>query len=393
VGHTLGLAHSYSSSAESLASVMDYPHPVVKITNGQLDLSDAYDQKIGAWDKVSITYGYQDFPEGVNEAEALEEIIQNSLKSGLTFLSDQDARPTGGAHPYAHLWDNGKSPEEGLNHLLEVRKIALTNFGENNIKMGEPYSQLEEVLVPMYYLHRYQVEGTVKLIGGLNYRYALRGDGQPITEYVSADKQMAALDALMKTLDAKTLALPENIIKMIPPKPIGYGRGRELVDIRTSLTFDPIAAAETAAEMTMDLLTHTARWQRLIEFHARNTAQPSASAVFDKVIKSTWGNNRGDSFEDEVGRAVDQVALHQFFNLAAHDEASEQVKALIMYKLGELKESLMKRTSTSVAQKAHVQRGAMRIESFLKNPEKHTVSKNLKAPDGSPIGMGLMCGE
>ncbi len=393
IGHTLGLSHSYSSSAEGRASVMDYPHPVVKITNGKLDLSDAYDQKIGAFDKVSITYGYQDFPEGVNEEEALEKIIQNSLKNGLTFLSDQDARPRGGAHPFAHLWDNGNSPEEELNHLLNVRDIALKNFGANNIKMGEPYSQLEEVLVPIYFMHRYQVEGAVKLIGGLNYRYALRGDGQPITEYVHAVKQKAALQSLMKTLDEKILALPEDIIKMIPPKPIGYGRGREIVDIRTGLTFDPIAAAETAANLTMDLLTNTAKWQRLIELHARNNSQPSPYYVFDVIIKNTWGKDRGDDFNSEVGRAVDQVVLTQFFNLAAHNESSEQVKALIMFKLAEFHDQLKKRTSPSIAQKAHYNRGTIRIKKFLDSPEKYEFSKDLKAPDGSPIGMGLMCGE
>lgn len=393
VGHTLGLSHSYSSSAEGNASVMDYPHPQVEIVDGKLNLSNAYDDKIGAFDKVSITYGYQDFPEGTNVKAALTKIIQDSFKNGLTFLSDQDARPAGGAHPFAHLWDNGKSPEEGLNHLLKVREIALANFGANNIKTGEPYAQLEEVLVPMYYLHRYQVEGTVKLIGGLNYRYALKGDGQPITEFVTAEKQKAAMQALMKTLDENTLALPENIIKMIPPKPIGYRRGRELVDIRTGLTFDPIAAAETAANMTMGLLTHTARWQRLVELHARNSAQPSAQSVFDEIIKNTWNKNRGDDFKAEVGRAIDQVVLDQFFNLAAHDESSEQVKALVMYKLSELRNQLLKKTTSSIAQKAHYAYGAMRIENFLDNPGEYEFSKNLKAPDGSPIGMDMMCGE
>ncbi|MTI39527.1 zinc-dependent metalloprotease, partial [Fulvivirga lutimaris] len=393
VGHTLGLSHSYSSSAEGKASVMDYPHPDISIVDGKLSLANAYDTKIGAFDKVSIAYGYQDFPEGTDEKAALNKIIQDSFKDGLTFLSDQDARPQGGAHPYAHLWDNGKSPEEGLDHILKVREIALKNFGANNIKKGEPYSTLEEVLVPVYYLHRYQAEATVKLIGGLNYRYALKGDGQPITEYVPATKQKAALSSLMKSISADALTLPENIIKMIPPRPIGYRRGRELVDIRTGLTFDPISAAETSANMTMDLLTHTARMNRLVELHARNSDQPSLEYVIDEIIKNTWGQNRGIDLKAEVGRAVDQVVLNQFFNLAAHDEASQQVKAVVMYKLKELQSSLEKKSASSVAQKAHYQRGAMRIATFLEEPEEYEFIKNLTPPDGSPIGMDMMCGE
>ncbi len=393
VGHTLGLSHSYASSAEGNASVMDYPHPQVEIVDGNLSLANAYDDKIGAFDKVSITFGYQDFPKGTDEKAALNKIIQDSFKDGLTFLSDQDARPAGGAHPYAHLWDNGKSPEEGLDHILKVREIALKNFGANNIKTGEPYATLEEVLVPVYYLPRYQAEATVKLIGGLNYLYALKGDGQPITEYVPAAKQKAALASLIKSISAETLTLPENIIKMIPPRPIGYRRGRELVDIRTGLTFDPISAAETSANMTMDLLTHTARMNRLVELHARNSDQPSIDYVLEEVIKNTWGQNRGEDLKAEVGRAVDQVVLNQFFNLAAHDESSHQVKAMVMYKLKELQSTLEKKSASSIAQKAHYQRGAMRIATFLEEPGEYEFSKNLTPPDGSPIGMDLMCGE
>src|SRR6267154_635920 len=135
VGHTLGLAHAYSSSSENLASVMDYPHPVAKLVNGKIDLSEAYDTKIGAFDKVSIAFGYQDFPTSTDEGKALNDIVQNSLKAGLTFLSDQDARPLGGAHPYAHLWDNGNDPADELNRVMEIRSVALKNFGEKNIKL------------------------------------------------------------------------------------------------------------------------------------------------------------------------------------------------------------------------------------------------------------------
>lgn len=392
VGHTLGVAHSYASSTEGRASVMDYPHPLIKITDGKIDLSEAYDNKIGAWDKVSIAYGYQDFPAGTNEDEALENIIQDSFKNGLSFLSDQDARPQGGAHPYAHLWDNGKSPEVELNHILDVRKIALSNFGENNIKKGEPYSSLEDVLVPIYYLHRYQTEATTKLIGGLNYRYALRGDGQLITEFVSSEKQKAAMNSLLKTISPETLTLPENIIKMIPPQPIGYYRNRELVDIRTTITFDPLASAETAAKMTLGLLFNPSRAQRLIEFHSRNNSQPSLSYVINQVIDNTWKIKRDESFKGEVGRTVDNVALDELISLAANKDASEQVKAIVIQELYDLRDWLIKAANNqSDSQKAHYFQGATRIKRFWDNPDKYETSKELTPPDGSPIGMDKMC--
>jgi hypothetical protein len=392
VGHTLGLAHSYASSAEGRASVMDYPHPLIKITDGKLDLSEAYDQKIGAWDKVSIAYGYQDFPEGTDESTELTKIIQRSFEQGLTFLSDQDARPKGGSHPFAHLWDNGKSPEIELNHILDVRRIALANFGEKSIEMNEPYAKLEEVLVPIYFLHRYQIEGAVKLIGGLNYRYALRGDGQLITEFVSADKQEMALNALLKTISSNELLLPERILKLIPPRPIGYSRSRELVSLRTGNTFDLLASAETASAMTLDLLFHPARAQRLVEFHAREKSQPSLDEIIDRVISRTWKQKHDATISGEIERVVDSQVLTSLFSLASDANASEQVKAIAINKLYELREVLLKNTkSQTTPQKAHFHRGAARIKRFWDNPEKYETTRNLTPPDGSPIGMDWRC--
>ncbi|NJO84741.1 MAG: peptidase, partial [Blastochloris sp.] len=229
VGHTLGIAHAYSSSTENLASVMDYPHPIANIKDGRIDLSAAYDEKIGAFDKVIVNYGYQDFPDGTDEDKALYDIIQNSLKAGFTFLSDQDARPAGGAHPYAHLWDNGKDPADELDRVMEVRAIALKNFGERNIKQGAPMALLEEALVPMYFFHRYQIEAAAKVVGGLNYRYALRGDGQPITELLTPQQELRAIESLLKTVQPSALGLPESLLKIIPPRPLGYSHHRELL--------------------------------------------------------------------------------------------------------------------------------------------------------------------
>ncbi|MDX5437335.1 MAG: zinc-dependent metalloprotease, partial [Pontibacter sp.] len=181
VGHTLGIMHNYAASSNENASVMDYPHPMVKLDRaGNIDLSKAYETGIGAWDKAAIAYGYQDFPKGANEQKELHEILQKSAKEGLLFISDRDARAAGGAHPVAHLWDNGLNAPEELANVLRIREKALKNFSEENIKPGAAMSTLEDVLVPVYNFHRYQTEATSKLIGGLNYTYATRGDKQVV---------------------------------------------------------------------------------------------------------------------------------------------------------------------------------------------------------------------
>jgi len=127
LGHTLGIMHNYA--ANNNLSVMDYPHPQVKLDRaGNIDISKAYGEGIGEWDKLAVTYGYQDFPKGVNEEQALEKLLTKGIDDGLLFISDRDARSPGGAHPVAHLWDNGTNAADELLHVLNVRKKALQNF-------------------------------------------------------------------------------------------------------------------------------------------------------------------------------------------------------------------------------------------------------------------------
>ena len=388
VGHTIGLAHAYSSSAEGRASVMDYPHPLAKLKDGKIDLSDAYDTKIGAFDKVSVTYGYQDFPTGTDEDRALSDIIQKSLKDGLTFLSDQDARPFGSAHPYTHLWDNGKDAADELLRMLEVRGVVIKNFGERNIKMNTPMAKLEEVLVPMYFFHRYQTEATSKVIGGLNYRYALRGDGQPVTELIAPQEQIKAIEALLKTVDPKVLALPESVIKQIPPRPLGFRRHREVIKIRTGLTFDPLSAAESAANMSFGLLLHPARAARLVEYHARDARLPSLESVVDKAIGYTFKSGSKSGYEGAVQITVNNALLSNLLALATNDDASTQVKAITFLEIGKLKTWLTtKARSTSDEDwKAHYAYALDQIKRFEGDPDEFKMEKLLDAPPGQPIG-------
>ncbi len=388
VGHTIGLAHAYSSSSENLASVMDYPHPVVKIKDGKIDLSEAYDNKIGAFDKVSITFGYQDFPTGTDEAKALNEIIQNSLKAGLTFLSDQDARPQGGAHPYAHLWDNGRDPSDELNRVMEIRALALKNFGERNIKVGAPMATLEEVLVPIYFFHRYQVEATSKLIGGLNYRYALRGDGQPVTELLTPQQELKAIEALMKTTSTSALTLPESLLKIIPPRPLGYTRHRELIKIRTELTFDPLSAAETATDMVFGLILHPARANRLVEHHTRDARLPSLESLIDRLISFHIKAAPKSGYESAIQMSTNYSLFTNLAKLALSKDASSISKAVVNLKLDQLKNWLSEkaRATTDEAWKAHYFFLASQIGSYQDDPNEYKQENLLPPPPGQPIG-------
>jgi hypothetical protein len=386
VGHTLGLSHAYSSSTENLASVMDYPHPMTTIKDGKIDLSEAYDNKIGAFDKVSITWGYQHFPDGTDEEAALNQIIQNSLKDGLTFLSDQDARPVGGAHPFAHLWDNGKDPVDELNRVMEVRKIALKNFGEQTIKPGTPYALLEEALVPIYFFHRYQAEAAVKLIGGVNYRYALRGDGQLVTELLTPQQELKAMDAMLKTIEPAALMLPENLLKIIPPRPIGYSRHRELIKIKTELTFDPLAVAESAADFTFSMILHPARANRVFEHHARDARLPSLENVIDKLFSATIKSAAKPGYEGAIQMSTNYALFTNLAKLAVDSDASVQTKAIVFLKLDQLKAWLQARQTADEAWRAHYGFLARQIAALQEDPNEFKQENLLPLPPGAPIG-------
>ncbi|EMR03440.1 hypothetical protein ADICEAN_01373 [Cesiribacter andamanensis AMV16] len=387
IGHTLGLAHNYAASSEELASVMDYPHPRVTVRNGQIDISQPYDDKIAAWDKVAISWGYQDFPEGIDEKEALDGLISQALGKGLYFLSDQDARPTGGAHPYAHLWDNSRDAADELNRLMEVRKIALQNLGQNTLREGTPMAQLEEKLVPVYFFHRYQTEAAVKLIGGLNYRYALKGDGQPVTEKVPVAQQQKALEALLATLRPEALAFPKALLDQIPPQPYGYARSREVISIRTGLTFDALAAAEAAANQTVSLLLDPARMNRLLEYHAQDPAQPSLQAVLDRLIGQTLKAPAQAGYAGELQRTVNYVVLHHLISQSRDKGASPQTQALLKLKLSQLQPWLASAgKGKDESWQAHWAFAAELIKHLETEGKPMEMPGLLSPPPGAPIG-------
>jgi hypothetical protein len=390
VGHTLGLMHNFAASISNRASVMDYPHPLVKLgADGVPDLSDAYATGIGEWDKVTIAFGYQDFPPGTEEGKALDEILDQAIARGLRYLTDEDARPPGGASPIAHLWDNGANAVDELDRVMKIRAAALKRFSENNIREHAPLATLEDVLVPIFLFHRYQVEAATKVIGGLDYTFALRGDDQKPAEIVQAEEQRRALDAVLKTVRAETLALPESLLKIIPPRPPDYPRDRENFRGHTGLTFDSLAPAEAAAEHTIGLLLNAERAARLEGFHARDAKYPGLEEVLNKLLAATWKGPRRAGYTAEVARVVDDVTLERLLLLAAADRTTPEVRAIASLALDELKKWLAGPGTAPAyaAERAHFIYAAEQIGRFQKNPKDLKLAPPAEIPEGQPIGM------
>lgn len=385
IGHTLGFAHNFAASPNNKASVMDYPHPQFELDGNNMSFANAYDTGIGEWDKVTVAYSYSDFPTGTNEKEALNRILKKAQDDGLRYIADQDARATGGAHLLAHLWDNGKNASQELESMLEIRKKAIDNFSIDNIRSGEAYSTLEDVFVPLYFFHRYQTEAVSKIIGGLDYNYAVKGDGQTAVRPVDEAVQEQALKTILKTLDAEVIAIPQNKLDLFPPRAVGFSRSRESFKGRTGVSFDALSAAETAADMTLGLLLHPERASRLIQQKSLDKDQMGLQEVLEEINKGTLDLSHRDDYVDEVQNTINFRVLYHIMNLAAHDDVHPQVNAIANETLKGIKAELLGNGKTAISAEM-----VQRIDNFLDDPSKFKLIPVPNIPDGSPIGMDCM---
>ena len=390
VGHSLGLAHNFAASTYGRASVMDYPAPLVGITpDGKLDFSQVYATGMGAWDVQAIRYGYTEMAPGADEKAGLAAIMKDGLSRGLIFLTDQDARPEGSASPITHLWDNGPDAAEGLRHEMAVRRIGLDHFGEHNIAPGEPLALLQEVLVPLYFHHRYQLEAASKVVGGLQYTNALRGDGQPASKPVDGAEQRRALAAVLDTLSPEALDLPDPVIDLLLPRPAEYRPNEEMLTGLTAPTFDPLSAAATGADMAVRLLLRPERTARLVDFHRRDPSLPGLEEVL-KGLEDKLFAGAGPKTERlaEVRRTEQWVLVRRLIDLAGDPEAAPGVRSRVEAEL----RSLAGRTAGSDAAPDRAQSAflAREIESYLDHRGAAETAKRPAPPappPGQPIGM------
>jgi hypothetical protein len=287
VGHALGFSHNFAASIGGRQSVMDYPAPRVRLVDGKLDLSDAYGVGVGDWDKFAVAWLYG----ARTDAEAAP-VMAAGAQQGLRFVPDQDARAPDSAHPIGSLWDDGADPVAELRRVMEVRAAAVNGFGPAALRSGDPQAQLRRSFVPIWLLHRYQVEAASKLLGGVDFSYSLAGDGTGTAKPIEAARQNAALEALLDTLSPAALTVPAAIQPQLSAGWSGEGdRQTDIEVIRTAggPVFDPLAATETAAAVTLIDLLAPNRLNRLEIQNQADPAIPSAHDVVDRLIERTFG--------------------------------------------------------------------------------------------------------
>jgi len=392
VGHTLGLGHNYYDSEAGRISVMDYPHPLVTLKpDGTLDYSKVYAAGIGEWDKVAITYGYSDFAPGTAEGPALQAILDTAWKADLRYMTNQDTS----ANPRVDQWSNGTDPAAELTRMLGVRRASMERFGEQAIKRGQPMALIEEVLVPLYLHHRYQVEAAASAVGGIHYIYAMRGDGREPVKAVPVREQRAALDALVASLKPSELALPSAVLGAIPPRPAGFGMHRELFPRNTGSAFDAITPAVVAADLVMGELLNPARAARLINQRALDPALPGLETVIDRLRDAASRKQARSAYEREITRALEHVLVDNLMTLAS-TAPMPQVRAIASYKLKAMMTDMQQRgtlmnTADAESQSANAQYLADEIKRFLDRPSQPAQRLAVpEAPPGAPIGQPAM---
>lgn len=379
VGHTIGLAHNFAASANNRASVMDYPHPFITLSGEKIDFTDAYDDQIGTWDKRAIMYGYSEVAE--ESENTIDDILKETKQMGLMYMSDADARSPGSAHPFAHLWDNGNDPITELKRLMKLRAYSLSRFGPHSIAEGIPYSELEKTLVPVYLMHRYQVEAVAKAIGGVEYTYAVKGFEEPASKVVSTTAQYAAAQELLNTISHPNLLIPADVRSIMIPAAKGYGRSRESFDSDMNMVFDPLKPAEAYSNFVLSLMLNKERLARMLtqeEVGISEYLDLMSTRIFDISAPSELYNR-------QLSLLPQKVYVMHLIRLATDETINLQVSAYALAQLFAITQSYLNSTTKDSDVVAH----RIYLTRLIKNMNSPTMAKLpllTDLPPGSPIG-------
>lgn len=381
VGHTLGIAHNFAASEYGRESVMDYPHPLVSVQNGKISLDNAYDVGMGEWDKYVVAYGYQEYPDANTEKQELNRLVVDARAKGFKYQSDPDARASHAASAEGHLWDNGADPVSELKRISEVRKVAMANFGLKTIKTGASLSSLEETFVPIYLLHRFQLDAVAKLVGGVNYEYELKGDYSTAkgVKVIAAKQQKAALAAMLTTLDGDFLSIPESLTSLITPKAYGESRNRESFKGRTGHTFDPISAAESAAGYSVNLLLKAERLNRIARQKELLKGVPDVAYLLTELFKQSIKSGV-DKDHRQLSNRVNYVVLDQVVKAMQQENLAPEVRGEIQLQLIDLHKWLKNQKRN-----AHNEVMARQLEQYWRLGEWQSQFTLKPMPPGSPI--------
>jgi hypothetical protein len=383
IGHTLGLAHNFITQAYGRGSVMDYPAPLIKLANGKLDLSDAYRNGPGAWDTLAIRWDYTEFTPA-DEARGLEAIAQEGIARGLKFITNPD-EGSSNSYPEATTWVNGRDMTAELQRVMGVRRFLLDRFDERAIAPGEPMAELNRRFATVYLHHRFTLGAAIKAVGGMEYRYAVRGDTGAPTRLIPPAAQRRALETVLDAITPRELAVPERVLRILAPHPFGYEIERGFGSAAAP-AFDQVGIARTLAASVVGGLLEPQRAARLVAFADRDPREPSLTEVIGRIVDRAWS---GPALAEHAAlqRVVQRVVVDELIELARRSEATPEVRAAAEWGLRRIARQLAAPSRAAGEALAHRQLAAADIERFLSRRDTPTARPQpLAAPPGTPIG-------
>jgi hypothetical protein len=394
VGHTLGLTHNYIASTDERSSVMDYPAPRVRLApDGSIDIARAYDTGPGDYDVWVIRWGYGIFPPGT-ERDSLQAIVAEGLRKGYLYLSDDDARPESASDPRTNLWDDAATAGEFLQHQTAVRRVALSRFGLRNIRVGEPVATLQERLAPLYFWHRFALNGVTKTLGGMTYANAVRGDNQTATRPIDGAHQRAALSALLAALQPAELAIPDTVLNLLGPRPSGYtgpvnnsnSPVGELFRGRTDPAFDELSAARTLSQMIVDGILQRERAARLVAFASRGPNMLTLGETVDSLVARSWEPRDATPKAAALRRVTQRAVADRLITLAADTDAAPEVRAVAEYEIARLRPVAQRNASSGdTMTRAHWHSIAGDFARWIDRRELPKPTPALAPPPGDPF--------
>ncbi|WP_335902390.1 zinc-dependent metalloprotease [Shewanella algae] len=385
IGHTLGLDHNFAASTNNNASVMDYPHPYVRLDGKRVDISQPYAEGLGAWDKFAIKYGYGDFGDEAQTQAALKSLLKEVQQQGLRYIGEGDSRATSAAHAYASLWDRGEDPVKELARMQLVRRQALETFSAKALLPGQPLGELSDALVPIYLLNRYQISAAAKFVGGIDYNYLADADSGN-WHFIAPELQKRALDTLLATLDPRELYLPTELLEQLVPKAGNYYRSRESFGSSLGVAVDQLAMAEVLSRHTVSALLNPERLNRVDQAFARDTEQLSVEDLLDRLLGKTLLKSLPSGDQTSIAMRVNAVVLDGMLQSLESDASAPEVKAMLRMKLDYLLKQLPRKEKRSSGYKAaHYGQLQAVLEQALKQAGVRVISKPAEIPPGSPI--------
>ncbi|MCU8012916.1 zinc-dependent metalloprotease [Shewanella sp. SM74] len=385
VGHTLGLDHNFAASTNQDASVMDYPHPKIQLKGNDIDISAPYTTGVGPWDDFAIAYGYSDQGDARTQQALQVDLLADVAKRGLRYIGEADSRQKDASQAYASLWDSGDDPIDQLGKLNKIRTKAIADFSSAALLPNEPLGELADAFAPIYLLTRYQIDAVAKFIGGTDYNYQSIGEGSRWS-YIAPQLQLTGLDALLNTLDAASLTVPQTLLDSLVPKAGNYHVTRESFDSGLGAINDPLGMAEVFSRHTVSLLLMPKRLNRVSQASMADSEQLSVTTLLDKLFAATLYQEDKLALVEGVWMRVNAVVIDEVLATLHDPQTSPEVRAAIndraQFVIKQLKAKSNRANVSLAAHYTWLQQG---LTAGLTDAKVKLIPKPLTLPPGSPI--------